>query len=312
MNEYPLVQLCKTADEDRLLDDNYYAEPKLDGCRCLAIKKDDTIILVSRKQKIFENRSEINNELKKINGDFILDGEVAFVNKKGQIIYLTANALDDKVKEYGVESVFIVFDILNYNGKDIKILPIEERKSIINVLITENKFSVIHDGKLKVRLVEIFNSVKEKKALWMRELKNGAEGVVLKRKSSIYKENERNDDWLKIKFTITEDVIVKDASYLVATATFKKDKFGIVKELEDGTALVNGIGTMHIFNEKGDDLGWCGVQKDEDIISLLDRFDRTNDELITKKPFFIEVLANGYTIDGKMRHPRLFRIRDDK
>src|SRR5271170_7319337 len=53
-----------------------YGQPKLDGIRCIAIKKDDDVTLWSRTRKPIKSVPHIIEAIKLIPGDFILDGEL--------------------------------------------------------------------------------------------------------------------------------------------------------------------------------------------------------------------------------------------
>lgn len=92
---------------------------------------------------------------------------------------------------------FVAFDIFYYNGKDLTGLPLMKRKEIL--------FNAVTDGhNLGIsRFIE-----KEGKAFFNLAKKGNLEGVVAKKKDSLYRIGKRTRDWLKIKVMQDEDLLV--------------------------------------------------------------------------------------------------------
>ena len=81
-----LPMLAKTySDHKHKIDwSNCFAQPKLDGMRCLASIKNGIVTLISRDGKIIENMQHIIDELKHIKSDVVLDGELYAIGKNFQ------------------------------------------------------------------------------------------------------------------------------------------------------------------------------------------------------------------------------------
>ena len=62
---------------------DWYGSRKLDGVRCICRKENDTVTFFSRSGKEFLTLSNLENEILKIPGNFILDGEICMVDKDG-------------------------------------------------------------------------------------------------------------------------------------------------------------------------------------------------------------------------------------
>lgn len=87
---------------------------KLDGNRCLILKQGDNIQAFTRQHKPYEGLNEIVEELKTIDGDFVVDGELLISNYKEvapELRYkLTSNIVRKDGDKTGV--TLIAFDIL--------------------------------------------------------------------------------------------------------------------------------------------------------------------------------------------------------
>jgi bifunctional non-homologous end joining protein LigD len=90
-----------------------------------------------------------------------------------------------------------VFDILEKAGKPLIDLPLAERKEILRDTITEGKH---------VCLADHIDNIGEQ--YYKIVVTNGLEGVVTKRKDSVYEPGIRNESWLKIKPTRSCDCVI--------------------------------------------------------------------------------------------------------
>ncbi len=84
--------------------------------------------------------------------------------------------------------VFYTFDLLWINGEDLRTLPLIERKRRLRQLVEKNILArIVYVQHLETRGIAFFEEICQ------RDL----EGIVAKRKQSIYKSN--GTGWLKIK-----------------------------------------------------------------------------------------------------------------
>jgi ATP-dependent DNA ligase len=160
------------------------------------------------------NFPEIMNALQPYQ-NCIFDGEL--INSKGvsksHIIYQRLKSsifhiklmsgLYDSTIPATLPARFMVFDILEKDGKDLRNLPFEQRQFILQETIKENEWLQIVKPITKP-FVEAFNEITEA---------NG-EGIVLKAKGSPYIEtigDKRSGYWLKCKNTIEK--IIKFDGY---------------------------------------------------------------------------------------------------
>ena len=173
-------------------DSNYLYELKFDGIRALIYINKDNIIIKSRNGVILNETYPELQSIKNISNDeCILDGEIVLLSdgipsfSKLQERVRLKNKY--KIKEMSINNptTFVCFDIL-YKNKDLTSIPLIKRKQELNKLKNSDVFvkSVVYSNGIK-----LFKLVK----------KEGLEGIVAKKKDSLYTYNKRVDEWIKIK-----------------------------------------------------------------------------------------------------------------
>lgn len=210
------VMLCKSLKENcfKGMDLNgYLGEEKYDGSRLIAIKEGDKVELVNRrgvdKTKIFP---EITNDLERLEGTFILDGEIIAENGKFNDL-LKRDLLKDlekvEIRKKEIPVKYVVFDLLKCEGEKLINKPLMSRKAILE--------GFREAGLTYVEVIRYVEGLDIKK-LWKSVQKADKEGLVLKRKDSKYK-FKRSDNWLKLK-TWKETIEVFD-NYQINNAGVK-------------------------------------------------------------------------------------------
>ncbi len=127
--------MLATLTENYFSDKDWIYERKLDGQRCLAFKKGKEVNLYSRNhKKINAGYPEIVDALRKIGGDFIIDGElVAFEGKKTSFARLQPRM---HTRSFGkvekrIDVFYYVFDLIHDGTNDLQDLALIERKKIL-------------------------------------------------------------------------------------------------------------------------------------------------------------------------------------
>lgn len=215
--------LCESnQNEAELLaldSERYLANVKEDGVRCLAIKKGTDVFLVGRGNTIYKNFREVVETLSKIEGDFIIDGEVISVENdfgKLQSRVLTKDKNKILALEKTIPIKFMVFDILELNGNSLMRLPLRERLVNLENLLFKQQNSYLELCKY-AGVKEMLEFVKSKTY----------EGVVVKDLNSQY-ESKRSKAWIKYKLF--------HETTLTITA-FTENPKGIRATADDGTAV---------------------------------------------------------------------------
>lgn len=170
-------------------------EIKFDGFRALAhIQKQ--VKLLSRNNQSFNKRfPQIVKELEKISAECVLDGEIVIFDSKGRSHF---QLLQNYQRTQEGTPYYYLFDILSYQGKDLRHLPLIERREILSRLL--KKYKMPH--------VKFSKCIEEKgKAFFQKAKKMGLEGIIAKRKASPYA-SRRTRDWLKIKAQKGQEFVI--------------------------------------------------------------------------------------------------------
>jgi DNA ligase 1 len=194
-------------------DDRYFFEPKIDGHRLiLSMDQGDVRLYTRHENECTRQYPELHN-VPVNTSSVVLDGEVAYVNPEtGSVEFETIMERfmmkkDDRIRSGAARLPvhYFVFDVLSYNGHDVRGWTLTDRKQLLNEILANNGFysRVIHVHDAGVTL---FDLIKQR----------GLEGIVAKRKDSVYV-SRRSSDWQKIINYQYADVQI---------AGYRKDQFG--------------------------------------------------------------------------------------
>ena len=197
----PPPMLLQRADKMRASPD-WLFEPKWDGFRTLASVHDGSVRLISRNGHLFTHVFEpITDALRGFPTSIVLDGEVVCVNGKGRPDFEALQArLRPRDGKLPGHLCYMVFDCLHVNGYSLLNRPLEERQAVLRHLQPALQSD-------EVKLTEAFPAEKSA-ALLKACTKMGLEGIVMKRKGSIYRPGLRTMDWLKVPIRHREEFVV--------------------------------------------------------------------------------------------------------
>jgi bifunctional non-homologous end joining protein LigD len=162
-------------------DPDFLFELKHDGFRALAHIWDGRCELISRKRNAYKSFNELRENLAKLNvQNAVIDGELVCLDSEGRSIF------NELLFRRG-SPIFYAFDLLYINGRDLRQLPLIERKEKLREVIDKSGLPDVICGKyVEGRGVDLFNEV----------VRRNLEGVVAKRKTGSY---ATVSGWLKIK-----------------------------------------------------------------------------------------------------------------
>ena len=199
----------------------------------------------------------------------ILDGELT-----------TPGEASSYANEAGVAGVlvYVLFDVLQVGDERLTSQPWVVRRQAVELLVEQIGLERV----IASRVLGGPPTLEKAEEL----IAEGAEGVMLKRRDSMYQEGVRSWDWLKHKMTHTVDVVIVDMGALPTAedriaAGWKGLRYGYWK---DGELTVAGA------------LGVTGPPE----------------ELAQHIGKVAEVKSYGLGKTGAIRHPQLLRYRDDK
>jgi len=310
--------------------DAWLFEIKWDGVRAIAYVN-DTLSLRSRNDRELVGQFPELDELLTLAPGTVLDGEIVVMSGgKPDIQSLLPRLHQGSGKipppRVTVPVTYIVFDILEKEGKPLIDLPFIERRKILELAVTEGPH-VILSVPVEGRGEDYYRAA----------IAKGLEGVMAKRKDSPYKPGLRSGTWLKIKGQKTCDCVI--TGYTLGKGD-RRPTFGslILGLYENGDVSVSqegGIGRSlapRSYGHTGSagrtllSIGKVGTGfSDRDLHDLMEMFSslktsipqlqdvENNDTIVWLEPVLVgEVAYQEVTRDGKLRIPRFIRIRSDK
>lgn len=160
--------------ETYINDDNYLAQEKFDGDRRMIASETEIIGLNRKGQSVLLPVPIV----KSVNKNFTIDGEI-------------------------IGDTFFAFDILSLDGEDSSQLKCIERIALLNTELNLGP---------NIKIVKTAFTKEEKQALYEELVSRRAEGIVFKKKNSVYTAGRPNSggNQLKYKFYKTATFIVKD------------------------------------------------------------------------------------------------------
>lgn len=190
--------------QDPFDSEDYIYEIKWDGIRCVSYLDNNYTDMRNKRNKLMiPIFPELEDLYKQVKVKCILDHELLVLKNGVPDFYeiqkraLMTNPFKIKLSSEKYPASIIAYDILYYKDKDITDLPITERKKYLqDVVIENNNISV--SRYIENNGIMLFNLVKEK----------GLEGIVAKRKNSLYWQGKKSKDWIKCKVMSTEDCII--------------------------------------------------------------------------------------------------------
>ena len=191
-----------TLTRDRFFDPAWMYERKFDGERCLAYRDSDGVALMTR------NRQRVNSTYPELAAalagqqaaDFVVDGEVvAFDGSVTSFSLLQQRLGVRNPPEHliaAVPVVYYLFDVIRADGRDVRSLPLRERKQVLRTLLT-------FGGPLRFTMHRSAGG----KKYWDQACGRGWEGLVVKRADSPYRSG-RSRDWLKFKCENSQEFVI--------------------------------------------------------------------------------------------------------
>jgi bifunctional non-homologous end joining protein LigD len=169
---------------------------KWDGYRVLALKHRDNVRLLSLKERnLTTDFPSIAQAVRGVNADTaLIDGEVVAVDSKGCPSF---QALQNRAKSgRGWQILYYAFDLLNLNGDDWTKRPLHERKTKLREILAGS--DVRFNGDLDGKPQAIIRTIQEA----------GLEGIIAKRRDSVYRAGTRVDSWLKFKVDKAQEFVI--------------------------------------------------------------------------------------------------------
>jgi bifunctional non-homologous end joining protein LigD len=277
-------------------DADWIFEDKYDGFRMVAKIEDGKVTLYSRNGKIIShNYIEVAKALEGVKADAVIDGELVALDKNGVSHFqLLQNALRHEAK-----LLYCTFDLMFCDGEDLRGLTLLKRKKRLKEILPSHKL-IAFSRHRKADGTKFFEEAERK----------GLEGIMAKRADSKYLSGARTDNWLKIKTSKRQEVVIAGFTAPRRTRPFFGALALAVRE-KNGWQYIGRVGTgfnHETLEELHDKLIKLKAAKSPFA-------GRVKDEAVTTwvKPSLVaEVKFTEWTTRGEMRHPVYLGLRTDK
>src|SRR4029077_19679991 len=182
-------------------------EIKWDGYRAVAFIEGGRVRLMSRTQNdLTAQFSELGSLPQYVKAErAILDGEIVALDEEGRPSFSLMQQRTGfragkrrMPRREGVPVIYYAFDLLYLDGLDLRRAALEQRKQLLRDRIEAGKGEVVHySDHYAEKGLDLFEAAKQR----------GLEGILAKKRRSVYEE-KRSRDWLKIKITQRQECVI--------------------------------------------------------------------------------------------------------
>lgn len=277
--------------------DEYLFETKYDGYRALAFSKSGDVRLVSRNGLPFNSKyPKLVEAFATVPNDCAFDGEIVVEDSTGKSRFQWLQHFEDQPARGSLK--FYVFDLLYFNGFDLRPLPLLLRKKILKAVLPKTD-KIFYSEHVLGKGTTLFQKIE----------KQGGEGVIAKKTDSRYINGKRTKDWLKIKTEMQQEVVIGGFT----------DPQGSRKGL--GALLVGYYdkGTLRFAGKVGSGYTEAILDKLYTKLAALEQdkspfadTPRLKGVHWVKPKLLAQVKFAEWTETGSMRHPVFLGLRNDK
>jgi len=187
----------------RLVDDppthgDWLYELKFDGIRAIAVKNGKKVSLISRNGNKLDARfPEIAEAVKKLPvRECVIDGEVVALDEEGRSSFQLLQALEMEGRKAPLR--FYVFDLLQLDGKSLLGLPLDQRKQLLAKVCESVGDPIRYSGEISGDVKSLLAEVKRR----------SLEGLIGKRRKSVYEPGRRSGTWIKLKCVDEQEFVI--------------------------------------------------------------------------------------------------------
>lgn len=189
------IEPMECAPVTKLLDaPGWFYEIKLDGYRAIAVKS-GRVSLFSRRHKSFNNQYPYLVEaLADLPEGTVVDGEVVALDDSGRPNFNLLSQFRSEASRIH----FFIFDLLVCNDRDLTGLALSERRDLMK--------PVLRLRSPRIRIAEQFEVTASDMLAAVRQQQ--LEGVIAKRKDSLYEAGKRTGAWVKCRASRGQELVI--------------------------------------------------------------------------------------------------------
>jgi DNA ligase D-like protein (predicted ligase) len=279
-------------------------EVKFDGYRCLAGRDSNGVTLWSRRGNLFTKQfPHIAQACEQLPPGTLVDGEIVALDENGRVSFNLLQHHRSKAQAL----LFYVFDVLVYSGKSLMQEPLERRRQVLADAIKGQVAPIGVSESLNASMDELMRVAQE----------FGFEGILAKRKDSLYESGKRTGAWLKYK-------VNRGQEFVVGGYTPDNPFDALIVGYYDGERLLYAAKVRNGFvprvrrevasRFKGLEIDACPFANLPE--KKRTQWALTKEEMkncVWLKPKLIaQIEFTEWTPDGHLRHSRFVGLREDK
>ncbi len=273
-------------------------EVKWDGYRCIATVKDGAVALQSRsgRSEYAEQFPHVARELRSL-VDCVIDGELVVLDENS---HSSIERMDTKAG-----ASYVVFDVLEVFGQDVRGLPLEDRRNLLDDLLAPSgTFDLDH-----ITTSPVFESGEEL-LHWAREEK--LEGIVAKKRRSHYREGSRAGEWVKVKLRLEQEFAV--VGWVPGEGSMAGAAGSLVLAVYDGEQFVccGRVGTGREYELWQSFTELPMAAPGAPVAFDLNGYLPPKAIVWVELGLVVQVRFQRWTEDGRLWHPSLVGVRTDK
>jgi len=269
-------------------------ELKYDGFRALVGIVDGSIAMWSRNELDLAPRfPAVAAALTKLKlPEVVLDGEVVVLDEQGAPRFQLLQQGDRR-------EILIVFDILWLDGHDLRKLTYEQRREVLEKTLKRTPAAIKVAEKIETTGAAALERAK----------KSGWEGIIAKRRTSVY-EPRRSKEWLKIKAINEQELVV--VGWTPSNHSSKEiGSLHLAVMGDDGALHYAGkVGTGFSYKQRV----WWKDELSKDVVpaSMVKDAPRERTANWVRPRHVVQVTFTEWTSDNRLRHPSFLGLREDK
>jgi len=171
-------------------------EVKFDGYRCLAGRDSTGVTLWSRRKTLFTKQfPQIARACERLSPGTLVDGEVVALDESGRVSFNLLQHHRSKAQAL----VFYAFDVLIHRGRSVLKVPLYFRREVLRRIFEDVKAAPIGlSENIEATPTDMIRVAKE----------FGFEGIIAKRKDSLYESGKRTGAWVKYKVNRGQEFVI--------------------------------------------------------------------------------------------------------
>lgn len=313
---YPLEENLETLGNVS----TWQAEWKWDGIRGQIVFRNGEIFIWSRGEELITEKFPELQALKNfIPEGTVLDGEIITFKNEKPLPFQTLQTrigrknLSKKILEEA-PAAFIVYDLMEWNGQDARELQLLERRHLLENIFANGPRCGVYKQHLQNQALLLsptiqFNSWEELSQIRKKSREMNSEGLMLKRKTSIYQVGRKRGDWWKWKvepFSVDAVLVAAQKGHGRRANLYTDYTFA----LRDGENLVTFAKAYSGLTDK--EFAEVDAFVKQHIIEKFGPVRTVKPELIFEIGFEGIAQSNRHKCGVAVRFPRMLRWRKDK